>query len=88
MRVIRILLVLGLLFSYLPAFPMDDCQEGDHADEMQLHCGYVFHCPILSNPNFFDHVKLPYLGSLDSSPVPMKVDEFIMPVFHPPENPV
>jgi hypothetical protein len=55
---------------------------------MQLHCGYIFHCPILSNPVFFDPGKLPFLGKFDSSSSSKRGDEFIMPVFHPPETPV
>lgn len=88
MKAIGIVIILGILFSYLPAFPMDDCQETAHAGTMQLHCGYVFHCPFLSNPGFLGPVKLPYLGRIESSSLPMRVDEFVMPVYHPPENPV
>jgi hypothetical protein len=82
------LIIAAILLSYIPAFPMDDCQESDHSGTMQLHCGYLFHCPFLSNFNFAGPSYLPYAGQFDESPFPIRIDGFIIPIFHPPENTV
>jgi hypothetical protein len=44
MKIIGILLIIGILFSYVPILPMDDSQESNHAGNMKLDCG--LHLPL------------------------------------------
>ncbi len=86
MKIIGILLIMGILFSYVPIFSTDDCQQEDHAGNMKLDCGYIFHCPFLSNTNLSESMTLPYFGQavlISSLPV---IDELTHPIFHPPEK--
>ena len=86
MKVVGILLITGILFSYVPMFSMNDCQQEDHAGNMKLDCGYIFHCPFLSVANLSGSVPLPYFGrvvSISSFPV---IEELAHPIFHPPEK--
>jgi hypothetical protein len=85
MRIIGCLLVIGLLFSYVPAFPMDECPEGNHMGNMKMDCGYVFHCPLIFNINIPDHLPLPLNGRLILTPSLFKVDELAHLIFHPPD---
>ncbi len=87
MKILRILLILGILFTYyVPMFPMDDCQQESHAGNMNLGCGYIFHCPFLSNIGLPESMTLPYFGrAVLISLLPM-IDELIHPIFHPPEK--
>ena len=43
MKIIGFLLIIGILFSYVPVFPMDECPEGKHMGNMKMDCGYNFH---------------------------------------------
>jgi hypothetical protein len=86
MRVVGILLITGILFSYIPMVSMEDCQQEDHAGNMKLDCGYVFHCPFVSVANIFQSISLPYFGpavSISSYPV---IEELTYPIYHPPEK--
>ena len=86
MKIIGILLIIGILFSYVPTFSTDDCQQEDHAGNMKLDCGYIFHCPFLSNMNLSESMTLPYFGrSVLTSSLPV-IDELTHPIFHPPEK--
>lgn len=85
MKVIGILLVIGILFSYVPMIPMDGCPEGHHMGTKKMDCGYSFHCPVIFNFNMSESLPLPFIGQLDlASPLP-KVDKLVTPIFHPPE---
>ncbi len=85
MKIIGILLIMGILFSYVPIFPMDNCEQKDHAGNMKSDCGSLFHCPFLSNLNLSKSFTLPYFGRIvliSSLPV---IDELTHPIFHPPK---
>ena len=86
MKIIGILLIIGILFSYVPILPIDNCPEGGHMGNMKLDCGYIFHCPFLSNIGLPELMALPYFGRailISSFPV---IDELTHPIFHPPEE--
>jgi hypothetical protein len=86
MKITGILLIIGIVFSYVPILPMDDCQETNHAGNMKLDCGYIFHCPLLSNLGLPESITLPYFGpAVLISSLPM-LDEFIHPIYHPPKK--
>ncbi len=86
MKIIGILLITGILFSYVPVFSTDDCHEKDHAGNMDLDCGYIFHCPFLSNMNLSEPITLPYFGRAVLILSLPAMDELTRPVFHPPEK--
>jgi hypothetical protein len=96
MKLIGILLIIGILFSYVPVMPMDDCPEGDHhtgdhqtgarrTGNMTMNCGNCFHCPILSNMSTPDPMPLPLSGRLVVLPFLLKIDEVPFLIFHPPK---
>ena len=85
MRIIGYLLVIGLLFSYLPAFPIDECPEGNRMGNMKMDFGYVFHCPLIFNINLPDPLPLPLKGRLILTPSLFKVDELAHLIFHSPD---
>jgi hypothetical protein len=85
MKILRILVILGILFSYIPMFPMDDCQEENHAGNMNVGCGYSFHCPFLSNVSLSESITLPYLGQVLLISTLPAIDELPDPIFHPPK---
>ena len=86
MKIVGILLVIGILSSYIPMIPMDDCPAGGHMGNMKLDCGYIFHCPLISDGNLQEPLPLPLTGRLVLPPVLPKVDELTNLIFHPPEN--
>ena len=63
---ILIIIITGVLFSYLPVTPVEHCpmgsheanhHDGDHPggshkEEGQSNCGYIFHCPFAVHPSF------------------------------------
>ena len=86
MKILGVLVILGILFSYVPMFPMDDCQQENHAGSMNLGCGYSFHCPFLSNLSLSESIALPYLGRavlISSLPA---IDELPHRIFRPPKR--
>ena len=86
MKITGIFLVIGILFSYIPMFPMDDCQREDRSGNANLDCGYIFHCPFLSDISPSGSFTLPYFGQvvlISSLPVP---DELTHSLFRPPEK--
>jgi hypothetical protein len=85
MRVIGSLLIVGILFSYVPVFPMDDCQGGEHMGNMNTNCGFIFHCPLVINESMADSLSLPLSGRLVIAAISPKVNELAYPVFHPPK---
>jgi len=86
MRIIGCLLVIGILFSYLPMIPMDDCPNGDHMGNKKMSCGYIFHCPLVFNLIMPNLLRLPLVGRLILTPSSFQVDELPHAVFHPPED--
>lgn len=80
------LLVIGILFSYVPVFSMDGCSEGDHMGNiMKMDCGSLFHCPMIVDKIFSDSSALPLRGCLVPIKLSLAVDEFPNPIFHPPK---
>ena len=85
LRIVGILLLTGILFSYFPVCPMDDCPEGDHMGNMKMDCGYCSHCPVLISMNVSGHYSLPFIGRLNIPPSLPKADQLSFPIFHPPK---
>jgi len=86
MKIVGILLIIGVLFSYVPIIPKDDCQEANHARNMKLDCGYIFHCPFLSKIGLPESIVLPFIGrAVLSSSLPV-LEELTHPIFHPPKK--
>ncbi len=89
---IRILLIIVILFSYLPVMPIQACVEGDHEgnhkENGKLDCGYIFHCPFVSNIRFSEPLIVLNMERLLSLPTTMVFDDFRFPIFHPPEGKV
>jgi hypothetical protein len=65
---------------------MDNCSEGDYMGNTELNCGYIFHCPLLSDGNLQELLVLPLAGCLILPSVLPKVDELTHFIFHPPKN--
>jgi len=86
MKIIGILLIIGILFSYVPILPMDDSQESNHAGNMKLDCGYIFHCPFLSNIGLPESMTLPYFGRAVLNAPLLVIDELTHPIFRPPKK--
>jgi len=86
MKIIGILLIIGILFSYVPIFSTDDCRQENHAGNMKLDCGYIFHCPFLSNIGLPESITLPYFGRAVLISSFLVIEELTHPIFHPPEK--
>jgi len=86
MKIIGVLLIIGILFSYVPMIPMDDCQEGDHTGNMKMDCGNCPLCSILISIDGPGHYSLPLTGRLNVPPSLSEVDELSFPIFHPPKS--
>ena len=85
MRIVGIFLVIGILFSYIPVFPMDECLVGDHMGNMKMDCGYLFHCPMIVDLNISEPSGLPLNGRLVLTKPLLGVKESVHSVYHPPE---
>jgi len=85
MKIIGCLLVVGILFSYFPVFPMDECPEGKHMGNMKMDCGYNFHCPLIFNIIMPEPLSLPLSGRVVLTPSSLKIDELTSFIFRPPE---
>jgi len=86
MRVIGSLLIIGILFSYVPVFPMDECPEGNHMGNMKMDCGNNFHCPLIFNITMPEPLPLPISGRVVLTPSLLKIDELASLIFHPPKH--
>jgi len=96
----RILIVLGVLFSYFPVMPLQHCPEGSHEgnhhdgnrpegshkEEGKLNCGYIFHCPFTFNLSFSEPLVILNTEKLVSISPPITFGDFRFPIFHPPEE--
>jgi hypothetical protein len=85
MRIIGCLLVIGILFSYVPVFSMDGCPEGSHTGIMKMDCGSSFHCPMIVDRIVSETSSLPLNGCLISTKLLLVVDEVAYLIFHPPK---
>jgi hypothetical protein len=85
-RIIGSFLVIGIFFSYLPVFPMNECPEGNHMGSMKMDCGSLFHCPMIVDKIFSESSALPLTGCLMPIKLSLAVDEFPDPIFHPPKH--
>ncbi len=84
--IVGCLLVLGILFSYLPLLPMDECPEGSHTGMMKMDCGSLFHCPVTVDKIFSETSALPLRGCLVPIKLTLAVDELPDSIFHPPRH--
>lgn len=97
---IRILIILGILFSYFPVMPLQHCpegshegshegnHEGSHKEEGNLNCGYIFHCPFTFNLSFSEPLVILNTEKLVSISSSITFGDFRFPIFHPPEEKV
>jgi len=97
---IRVLIIVGILFSYFPVRSFQHCpmgsheenhhegshHEGSHKEEGKLNCGYVFHCPFTFNPSFSEPLVILNTEKLVSTSPPITFGDFRFPIFHPPEE--
>jgi len=82
LKVVRILIVLVILFSYLPISHMNSCPD----EGRRINCGYVFHCPFISNNSLLESIAVLNVGRLVLV-TPLQLNEdFEYPIFHPPET--
>lgn len=86
MRIIGCLVIVGILFSYVPMFPMDECPEGNHMGNMKLDCGNNFHCPLIFNIIMPGPLPLPLNGRVVLIPSFLRIDELAYLIFHPPKQ--
>ena len=84
MRIIGYLLIIGILFSYVPVFSMDECPDGNHMGNMKLDCGSIFHCPMIFDIRVSDPTPLPLRGLFFTAPSLFHIDELPRLIFHPP----
>jgi len=85
-RVIGSLLIVGILFSYVPVFPTDDCAEGNHLGNiMKMDCGSLFHCPMIVDLSISATRALPTSGRLVSTQPLLALKELTHAIFHPPK---
>jgi hypothetical protein len=85
MRIIGCLLIIGILSSYAPIIPVDDCPDGTHMGIMKMDCGSIFHCPLIFNISESEPTPLPLWGRIFLTPSLFKVDALPRLIFHPPE---
>ena len=86
MRIIGCLVIVGILFSYLPVFPMDECPEANHMGNMKLDCGNNFHCPLIFTITTAETLPLPLSGRVVITPSLLKIDELTALIFRPPKH--
>jgi len=84
-KVVGVLLVIGIVFSYIPMISTDSCSGGNHMGK-KLECGYLFHCPLILDGSLQEPLPLPLSGRLVLPPVLPKIDELTNLIFHPPKN--
>ena len=85
LKVVRILIVLVILFSYLPIMHMDGCPYEKRTENAKMNCGYTFHCPFISTIIFTEPIALLNLGRMVLiTPLPL-LEDLEYPIFHPPE---
>src|SRR3989304_9075815 len=85
MKIIGCLLVIGILLSYAPVFPMDECPEGDRSGNAKTDCGVPFHCPMIMDIVVCEISSLPLNGLLIPTRMLPLMDGLVSPIFPPPE---
>jgi hypothetical protein len=98
---IRVLIIIGILFSYFPVIPLQHCpegthegsnegnhDEGSHNEKGKLNCGYIFHCPFTFNLGFSEPLVILNTEKLESILSSITFGDFRFPIFHPPEGKV
>ena len=86
MKIIGFLLIIGILISYVPMIPMDECPEGNHMGNMKMDCGNNFHCPLIFNIIIQEPLPLPLSGRVVLTPPLLKIDELAYLIFRPPRH--
>jgi hypothetical protein len=84
MRTAATIVIIVLLFAYVPLIPIDDCPEAHHT-KTTLDCGYLFHCPALPNIGTPGPSPLTVVGRCDPFPCLFNIDEPAFLIFHPPK---
>ena len=85
-NLIGFVVIVTILFSYVPVFSTDQCPEGNHMGNVKMDCGYSFHCPMVINENILGTYSLPLYGLLVPAKPLLVVDELIRAIFHPPKD--
>lgn len=80
-----IFIIITILFSYFPMEAMGNCSEEDHSGDRGMDCGYIFHCPMISNPIVPSLVILTPNGWLKWETIREKIEDFPALIFHPPK---
>ncbi len=97
---IRILTIVGILFSYFPVMSFQHCpvashegnhpdgnhHEGSHKEEGRLNCGSVFHCHLTLNLSFSEPLVILTTEKLVPVSSSITSGDFRFPIFHPPEE--
>jgi hypothetical protein len=92
---IRILIIIGILFSYFPVMSLEHCpmgsheenhHEGNHKEKGKLNCGYIFHCPFTFNLSFSEPLVILNTEKLVPVSSSITFGDFRFPIFHPPEE--
>ncbi len=85
LRVIGILIIIAIVFTYLPAFSMNECSGEDPSTDKRQECGYTFHCPVLDHQATTQLSILSIHGWLRLVTDLLKVEELPERIFHPPK---
>ena len=81
LKVVRISIVLVILSSYLPISHMNSCPD----EGQKMNCGYLFHCPFISNISLPGPITVLNIGRLVLIASLPPVEDLEYPIFHPPE---
>ena len=85
LKLTSVLIIIGILFSYTPIVHGEGCPEGGSSKNMKMGCGYIFHCPFLSDRIIYLPFSLPLIGRVVLIPILPNVDEMAHLIFHPPK---
>jgi hypothetical protein len=89
-KVIGVLILLGILATYLPMMPSEECPEGTHETANRLGsvkaCGSLFHCPLIFNKSLSELFPIPFIGRLPLVRLVPFLDELPDFIFHPPRH--
>jgi len=85
-NLIGFVVIITILFAYVPVFSMTQCPEGNHMGNVKMDCGYSFHCPMIVSKNILGTCSLPLNGRLVLGKPFLVVDELIHVIFHPPKD--
>ena len=85
-NLIGFVVVITILFSYVPVFSTDQCPEGNHMGNVKMDCGYSFHCPMVVNKSIVGTHSLPLNGRLVPAKPFLVIDELVRVIFHPPKD--